>query len=571
MSKKQNNRKYNGKKDYRKDKKGDPRDKRDLDSKNKEDRAKRNDGSSKYSDKNGEYVSSFSGTENDPSWYNRNKQLLNDVSKISFYTQTGKSYNFDEKYAKDLNVPTTMVFETVPTPGFSDDSVSGVSLAAQGVFSYMRKNLSTVANYSSADVGMYIMAIDNIYAYYSHLMRLFGIANIYSSDNMTFPTSLFCSLMGFRGQSSADRATYMSVWKDFIGNLNNYRSRFNNLIYKASALYLPTDFTIVARHSWLYGSIFFDSRSRKAQMYAHIPRGTYVLNETKYDTGTALEWVDKWEDDKPSDYASYIDMLDMDRMLNRFDWMIERVRNSDSMLRIAADMRRAFEDRQFWKLAYCDEGYVCNITHSDEVLSQINNIGFVDWWDSAYFVANGVDSRDVTQNVDDNTIIFDPFIFTDSPDIPRDYADYISQRKVILNAHWDDPTVDDIAVMTRNIPTFGISTAPLNHSALHIYGMGADIITSAILYAGIVSKYNWTVVQMTGDNVADFNLLTAWTSFDWAPALNINAQDPQAPSQTHPLQEWDNYVPVDPEVIRRIHDNIIISMWSIPQLGMFDA
>lgn len=238
------------------------------------------DKATKYSEIPGHSVSEYVGSQNDPAWYNRNTRLIQDAAKIPFSNQLGALVDMGEtlqtkvpgtNYVSSFSVPGVMALKMMNVPGIATTASDGPNLAAAGLFQFIRKNLSTVATYAAADVMMYVLGLDSIYSQYANIARVFGIVNAYSSINLYMPDALLRAGYGFSA----------GEWGIIRMNLNNYRSRFNNLIYKASSLYLPTDFTITSRHAWLYSNYFMDGASAKAQLYIHRMMGYHQLNETR--------------------------------------------------------------------------------------------------------------------------------------------------------------------------------------------------------------------------------------------------------------------------------------------------
>lgn len=520
----------------------DPRDNKDT----------KHSDSERYSNRDGEYVNSGTGNENDPAWYNRNARLIQDVTQIPFGNQLGKPIDTRPGVWSNT-IPGICVMRDIITPGVATSGIDGPNLAATGVYQFIRKSLSTTASYAPADVFMYIMGIDEIYSLYSHILRAFGLANAYSSVNLFLPKAVVRAGYGMTEDG----------WNDFISNMNNYRGRFNNLIYKASALYLPTDFTITKRHTWLFSNIFMDTASVKGQIYMHIPEMMHTLNETKYDTGTALSAVamsgiGDEEGVKISDY------------LNLFDTMITKYFNSDSMMKIAADMRRAFADRQFWKLAYADEAYMVLPVFSQEALDQIHNLSILP--NSNHYE---VGDFDISQNVDTNTVQFQPkWRIAAIPCTDIYCAD------VLLDFSKDVVSSDDVLTSTRMA-----ASCRRSGDYLVLSQCGADICVGCDIY-----YFQWSA---TDGEALDVLMLEACMSnapsigytngelqrtlhyaimFDYAPKffINLSGNAAVAPSYSM-ISRIDNYTLVSQELLTRIHSNVMLSMWSIPQLGSFEA
>lgn len=493
------------------------------------------------------------GKSNDPAWYNKQNQLVKDVTSIPFAYQLGKTVSVDidsQGNQADFDIPGVMAISTIPIPGVAQSASDGVNIAATGLFQFVRKNLSTYANYAPADIMMCVLGIDNIYALYSHIKRAFGMVNLYSSVNLYYNKRLFKTIYNFNS----------AAYDEFVKNLNAYRGRFNNLIYKASALYLPTDFTITARHAWEYTNLFIDGDSVKSQLYAYTPAAIYMLDETVSDQGTALRPV-------PLNNHAIGDSdigCSMETLLTYFDQAIEAYRSSDSMNMIQADMRRAFEGRQYYGLTYLDENYMVLPVQSREVMSQIENTKI---FPSPSVTANDAVGKSwyITQSVNHNIIEFVPS--WNQNQMPDEVLHGFTGG-LILNFHWDNPSQDDILVATRNL-----GTVLVNGNVRQLRTCGVDVVVGCDVLVGD-EQFQLTsgALMQTGkprDQLAF--LLYAWSSFDWAPIIWLNAGKSADTERLLPLCDFDNFTVINPDLLGRMNDNILMNMWSIPQLGMFNG
>lgn len=506
-------------------------------------------------------TSSYVGSENDPKWYNRDARLIQDASKISFSNQLGRTLDYTSQPVDGLGIsftdeslPGIMALQMINCPGIAKTATDGMNIATAGVFQYIRKNLSTVATYAPADVMAAILAIDEIYSMYANITRVFGIINAYSAINLYIPIKLLEAGYGFTAAEVAN----------IRANLNDLRAKFNNFIFKASTLYLPTTFTVTARHAWLYSNYFTDANSSKAQIYIHRMMYNHIWDEVTYPTGSAL--------------VTEENELTLEGLIDHFGIMIDQVRNSDSFLRIQADMKRAFETANTWSLAYVDEAYLIYPTYSEEVMTQIHNttilipplpepvVGGV--WNISDF--------DVTQDVNHNTLIFSPdftMVTADLPSLPADVKGilgYQTNRNRILNFYKQEVSSDDICEATRN--TVALSTlAVAANTTFSIAACGVDLCIGV----EILNDEDTDTIDQVLDVVsteAKVKLACKYANFDWAPIVLLQtAELPDFHNNYQINTDLENYTVVDNATLNRLHENILCSMWSIPELGGFNA
>lgn len=496
---------------------------------------------------------------NEPGWYNRNDRLVQDAVKVSFASQLGRPIEmssnalFPEKYSiNDYTVPGVMVLKMVNTPGIARNASDGVNLAASMIFQKMRKDLSTYASYAAADVIMYCLGIDSIFSQYANIARLFGLCGAYSAYNLYAPRDLICAAYGFS----------YAEFDEIVKNLNDYRARFNNLIFKASTLYLPVDFTIISRHSWLYSNYFLDTVGKKSQMYIHRMMGFHKLNETLSTNGTALEYIE---------HATTLSGL-----LDEFAVSIEMYRNSDSMLKIAADMRRAYQDSSSWQLAYVDEAFLIPPMPMDDYLrNQVHNLDVFPT--PAY---NEIKNRatnpeqsllgtwHISQDVNKNIVLFQP-IFTKAKTDVDHYSQFAPLMcNKILDFNHEEVTSDDILEATRNVLRCHATTLGTDVRIAPV-SCGADICVGLDFVrhsdSGTAPEYLALAASILNAENSHMRFFDAIESFASAPYLFAYIRNNEGNIvATEPFCEFDNYTVVDPNVINMINNVVMCNMWSIP-------
>lgn len=530
-------------------------------------------GSSKPTESRATRLTDYVGSTNDISWYNRNPQLISDAAKIPFSYQLGRpvdlgmgsaTYNIGSKdvvFHTGEAIPGIMSLQMLCTPGLAVDASDGVNIATSLTFQKMRKELSTYAAYAPADIMMYIMGIDSIYTQYAYIARLFGIVNAYSATNLYLPDALIEAGYNITGANIGD----------LKAGINDYRAKFNNLIYKASTLYMPVDFSITSRHAWLFMNYFIDNNSPKAQIYIHKLLGYHMLDETTSANGTCLM------------FQEYARSNSISHMLREFDACIESYRNSDSMTKIAADMRRAFGDSSTWKLSYIDENYIALPTEDRVVLTQIHNMTMYPS-SMAQTLLNQYESVaeggfNIYQDVAKNTVIFNPVWSTASATPTTAEKQAIVQAApstydVMLDFNEPEVSTDMIVEGTRNV-VVGEFVDNAGKTEYHLLSCGADLCVMMEIYQKI--GLSIASQQYPGGVIADGitpsfteQMATSAVSyigmFNWAPAVWFGATDPTL-EHLYRVGQLDNYTTAEAAVIARLNDNIMCSMWDVPALG----
>lgn len=215
------------------------------------------------------------GVANDPSWYNKDPQLVKDVASISFNTPIGRDIGDVVTIAPATGgaiatpkrvVPGIMSLKYIITPGMTDGSVSdSVNIAARNIYSYVRYANSGASNYEPVDLMMYLLAMDSLYTLYAWGVRAYAIMNYADRYSGYYPTALM----------NAIGAKYDGAKDDWTPNISNLRSFINQFGVKISAFNVPANFPYFSRHIWMVSNIFKDMDIRRSQVYAFTPAYIY--------------------------------------------------------------------------------------------------------------------------------------------------------------------------------------------------------------------------------------------------------------------------------------------------------
>jgi hypothetical protein len=545
---------------------------KDKYTKNNKDYKNRADKEGSYKD-NSERVVGLSGG-NHPSWYTVNSTLVDGASRIPWGYIAGKPLTLTSSTGHtrtNVTVPGVMALEYIPIPGIGESSDDGFNIAAQNVYQYIRKNLSTQATYQPADIMMMFMAIDGIYMQIANLTRLYGLINAWNADNYYLPYDIIHA--GYK----LSRDEIYSLQK----NQNEFRSALNSLIYKTATLYTPVSFTIFDRHNWLFSNIFKDSDATgKAQFYISRLYQTPLLIEDVSTEGTMLEYEVV--------VSRTTNQNTWNNFLNILNESIEYVRNSDSFNQIMADMKRAYGDEvKTWSLTYIPEGYIVSVTddpyykeqlHNSVILGASRSAGIVSYDEST----SKVSAFRITQSVDHNVIISKPYIRLYAED---DYGITFNNAALftgerLLNLYTSDTSQDMCVEITRNIPTctpLGDWDGSSTDRYMRVESAGADLILNAYIYrhnpdpkldpdeTRFEQLINTTTTGLTTDKLGvDIVLLYTATPFYYCPMMYMMEENTTTDTSIVPITEFDNYGKISDKTLKLMNDAISTSMWAVP-------
>lgn len=498
---------------------------------------------------------------NSPLWYNKNARLIADATKVPFGYILGQMLHMsmnphaipsDAEPVKFTDKPVFGIctLHTIPGIGIARDANDGVNIATSGIYQYVRKNLSTYAQYAPADIMMYVLGIDSIITQYANIVRMFALLNTYSAGNLYIGADMLKTAYGL----SADEIMV------FNSEQNNLRAYVNNLVQKAATLYMPIDFTLTQRHAWLYSNYFRDADINKSQFYIHALPGYHILDEKSSKEGTMLKYVE-FDDTEGNRVASII---------SGFANSIEQYRNSDSMMKIAADMRRAFEGHGSWSFSAIPENMTMLPTYSEDVLMQIHN---TEWLDENWQANPG--AFDITQSVNKNIVLAHPnFQFVGEANRAGVVLATLGSEQKLLNTMYDEVTSDDILEMTRGKIYGEFDTAT---KTLDLISTGVDLCVGVDYYYHQLSRAA-EPAHMTvdlGGSELDTNyvatVLSGYSTFDWAPQqwVATDSQGVGGFSVLWPLFDVQNYAYMTNDNLKMLNSNILMSMFEVPELGEY--
>lgn len=504
--------------------------------------------------------------KNDASWYTRNSALVADSGRIAFTWPTGTPVSLDIPNSASLsqhvngldgdeiNFPGVMRLSYVPTYGMDQNGYDPLNIAAQNVYTYVRHVQSGHSNYDPSDLMLYLMAMDQIYALYMHLVRAYGTVRLFSQKNRNFP-KVVLNAMGFD-------------YADISRNLADFRYFINNAATRIGAMVVPNNMPIFARHMWMPAGIYTDGPSAKAQMYIFRPQAFGVYNEKGASTGGYLSA--KW--------MAYVHTVK--EWCDLLDSMISAVRNSEDCGIMSGDVLKAYGDNVI-KLPFISEDYMTNVLYSPEVLGQIANATVMP--DAMYQNVEGIsDTPMIYQDLGDN-VLKSGLIFT----APRDDANHITKStyeiysgKRIMAGLSEQPTPEEVMVNSRLMV---VANKIENHSSNMIYiypdSVGSEVVVEAAMFSTEGKEGYWNdagrsmharfypkYAQNVNIYVWGLSSMAFANYFNLHPSFSVVTE-----TTTDVLYDTffdvDNFAIVDSHDIAKMHDTALLSMLDVPLLG----
>lgn len=461
---------------------------------------------------------------NDPRWYANNPQLLESAASYSFASVLGGKL----PYSAVSSVPGVLALRFVPC--FGDQAAT---VAARNVYSYVRHANSGKANYDAPDLMMYIMAVDSAFSYISMLQRIYGVLRLYDQRNRYYPDALL-KAMGVNAE-------------DLKANMANFNFHINQLVAKASVLWIPNTMPVVERHYWMNANLYTDGESAKAQTYLFTQVSFYKYDPTLTQQGgglTPLTWL-TGTDKTYADIIKFSESLFAPLDANNEDFGI-----------IGGDILKAYGADKLYKVNEIPFDYTVMPTYSKEVLSQIHN-------STASSYGLGKIIQDAEGRIYESTINVD----TD----PTNLA-WLPAQQMFDFFQADNPSPEQVMVATRlkESAPFITSVTVDNKTTWTVTPMarGTERLQAMQLwYVG--NDGNLASVIFTSGSVGTFDVgttrivLSLYSMFDWAPFLYIRDENDNA---SVVIGDVENYTTIGFEGLTKLHTTAVWSEFGIPTM-----
>lgn len=545
-----------------------------------------------------------SNYDNDPNWNAPTAQILKDANSVNFSTKIGKAKalhnqgyndtlvtkNYDMDGTATLWDPGIMCIELMPSYGMPKDPTAAINTSGSAIYSFTRHANSGARVYDYADEVMYIMAGTNVYQFYAWMCRVYGVLTDYQFWNQYVPDTL-CQAMHV-------------LKSDLVKNMADFRLYINEYAFRMQSIILPSGITFIDRKLSMYSDLYTDSETTRAQIYLFNPHGFYFWNEGTQAGPGYLEYQEL-----PIN-MTYEQIMDYGNAL-----LGPVIGSEDFNALMAGDILKAF-GTDIFKVSPIAETYKVSPKYSKEILMEIENCKPI--VKETFKPVQARLSHDPTIN---SGIVIEQVYFTqpnrsilNTSDTGGynnvyDVAGYaLQQNETILNYHGDEPSPEEITVMT-NLTTLG--TKPVGNIPSWVVDpgegyilteprcVGTDIPVKGIMYTmgrqGSISTMNFSsyptvAVPYIGTGTSTgtqmyttvalnilysfMNNMNTISSFDWHPILQpvmmaLGSSTTQA-AELYTMQavvDLDNYTLIDEETLLKIHDAAVLGQMTCRNMG----
>lgn len=504
---------------------------------------------------------------NDAAWYGANSFLVNDSASLAWSTPIGSqttSLDAGVNYNYAIGQPGIMTLDVIPVLGYSEDNTSAVNIAARNVYSFVRHVNSGHANYDAPDLMLYMLALDSAYSFLCWMTRTYGYLMLYSMYNRYLPDALITA----NGVDAADLRNHITDLRAFI----------NMYTVKLGSLVLPASMPITARHCWMYSGFYADSPNLKAQLYQYAPKGFYRYVE--------LEGAGKlvFEPLVANDEAGKQKLLKFSDITAYATKMLNSIITSEDCAIMSGDILKAFGPEGIIKLPYLEEAYVVLPTYSIEVLSQIQNATVLGGTiiPSDFDVTQSVTVDPKTSGAIIQKPRFKPPLGSTTHTKPL-LANFRSKRYMYQFGDADDPSQN---MVSSRLMVFGTPEFSGNDVYVNLTTVGTEIITSARITTlntdGSIYIHPGASMLNYADSTQGFLALTIHacmvakfafhpTSAYYSAFYFKDDTQKEATTLLGIMDDVSNYTTVTEDVIKRMHDTALLSLYNVPIMGTFSA
>lgn len=431
----------------------------------------------------------YKSKPNDWHWYAQNEQLLKDVASYAYgYALGGKyktlgiesplfpEYTTPSQNANSVALPGILALRLIPTIGYSDNANSPINICARNLYTFIRAANSGAKNYDSADLILYLTAMDSAYSYLSWMKRLYGLIGISNIENRYFPWAAVTAAGG--------------IYSDLRNNLADFRAYINMFAVRLASMCIPNSMSYLRRHQWIYEGIYMDTDHPKSQAYLFAPEGFHVFGLDSDGAGACLfKSFDAFGMDGSFDAIKRYGNAILGPILNGA--------GEEDFNLISGDILKAYGENGVYRAEMISEDYVVVPSYDLSALGQIQNARTM-----PFIIGDTTNDHmfDFTQDASKNFLVSKPKVdlswcprgasggWNEGANVPMAS---IYRGNYLINTYNDNPGPADSMEYTRLANMIGDDGA--------IYTLGSEICTRFYFYYFMETSNGWDLVQSSAN------------------------------------------------------------------------
>lgn len=514
---------------------------------------------------------------NDLQWWNNYPSLTKDVTNLPFnwipgtkVLTGGASGNRSE-----LGLGLIAVATMAPSIGRCVDDTDPFNAQIRQLWLDLHRKYRGIGSYEKSDLGIAILAIQNLFETIAKFERMYGIINTYHVGNRVVPTGL---------------KDAFNIDNSLEENLADLRYQLNLAIQKVKQLCLPKGLSSLEADIIAVSNVFKDSKDRRAFLFgfdtAYYGKYDPVLVPNK--AGGNVKYTRfSVEASGSTPNGNYgFTLFDVRNILNK---QVNALINDEDIAKMCSDLLAAYGPENVMTLVDLPADYKIEPIEDYERSLQFHNLTICGQVSSVY--------REDTLTVEEAQDLIDD-----------DYGIVIYQHDNMIRCELAKGASDYYSDTVRVIPTFGVNrlmprgktvdvlfdTWAESPSELEVMCgtryttlMGNATLVKTNTYAQLVDTCGTKVVEEVtvfyfkanayniaslDGTVVDSNSFTSnyvhylkITQMDWAPMFFIADDD-----DLELFGDIDNFTIISSENLQRIHEVALLSGFKIPMVSAGD-
>lgn len=516
---------------------------------------------------------------NDVAWYAHDENLLRDAASLPFSEARGLPLALSLPTISNAPVSDNyfmpsglLTFYTAPSIGLARDKTAAVNIMTQQLFAAVRKGKSGYTNYDPNDLGLYVIAMAQVYSYINFLMRVYGFATLYTQRNRYVPRVIL-------EEQNVDI-------ENITSNLANFRYGINVLINKTASFAVPSAISYFKRQAFLYQNVYCEGSSIKDNLYMYSPYSFWQYQEGTSESA-AGSLVTKLFHTSNTTYYTYQQLLTFGEEL------LAPLLGSQDIATINGDILAAFGVNGILQLTSLQEDYPITPIFDETVLLQFKNATLKPAF-SANFAGGPTISPfapGVTQVVGINNSYLQSVPGYQGVATPGDaWLGLLMAGSNILSLPYASPTAGDVMEATRIMTPWSFSIdGPLENTdqnQVQILAMPAsEMVISAqfatlnVSSSGVVGSVIHSALvsnivlnsSVPSQLVPNLKRLGYAGQFKYCPCIKVwtfdSSNELQTPSLVAHHFDLDNFTTVMPTTLQRINEAALLNLFAVPQIA----
>lgn len=513
-------------------------------------------------------------TDNDQTWYAKNKMLLDAAASVAFSNTTGMPIGFDGDTTA-AGIPGIMALHYLPYVGVGTGAIP-MNQSKEMYYSDVVHANSRNTSYSANDLMIVTLAGMQIFSAIETAIRVYGTMKLVDGQTYYAPANMVNAL-GFNYNDL--RAHLSDMWFDI-----------NDWIVQSRQIWVPDIFPLLKRWMWMNSNIYMDSDSPKGQYYVFVQDGYLAYSETTNEAGGELLFVNPdgtlqqkknlvATDANYTRYSAATTKLTWNQFKTIINTMFSQLLNSTYRGVIMGDVLKCFGENAIFALTEIPSDYKVSPSYNQEVLSQIENATVFHgqyYSVSPFLDTNAIETGWLNAGNTNSTVIA-----ADTYSLLRNVP-----TQSVLNFHFrGQPTPGQVMVATR-LKVAGVQQVETRYAgevqpvaaALAPAIAGSEYVYTIIVYTmqnnTLIGSDYWTQVSAAGYNAESILAqITNEIVFDWCPWIyytdSVQAESGKATIQSKVIKaygDYDNSIVLDQLTLWKMHNAALFSEFNVPTI-----